>query len=320
MAETGRNILKARALLEAGQLVAIPTETVYGLAGNAFIGDAVARIFQAKNRPTFNPLIIHSDSTDKIRGYVKNVPGEAIELANKFWPGPLTMLLLKDQKIPDLVTAGSDLVAVRIPNHPLTLELLRSIDFPLAAPSANPFGYISPTTAGHVNKQLGNKIPYILDGGACEVGIESTIVGFDTDRPVIYRLGGISVEEIEKTIGEVEVKPHSSSEPKAPGMLKSHYAPSKKVILGDLEKLIKEYKHEEFGIISFRDTYPDVSVEKQAALSESGDLREAAAKLFAVLRYLDKLPISYIFAELLPEHGLGRAINDRLKRAAAERA
>jgi len=320
MAEIGRDILKAKALLETGQLVAIPTETVYGLAANAFMGDAVAEVFHVKNRPTFNPLIIHSDSIDKIRDYVKAIPGQAAKLAAKFWPGPLTMLLSKDRQVPDLVTAGSDLVAVRVPKHPLTLELLKSIDFPLAAPSANPFGYISPTTAEHVSKQLGRKIPYILDGGPCEVGIESTIIGFDAERPVIYRLGGVSVEEIEREIGKVDIRPHSSSNPKAPGMLKSHYAPSKKVILGDLVQLIHQYKHEEFAVISFRDFYPDVALEKQAILSESGDLREAAARLFATLRYLDKLPIKYIFAELLPEHGLGRAINDRLKRAAAERA
>lgn len=320
MAETGRDISKAKQLLQSGELVAIPTETVYGLAANALMSEAVVRIFQVKNRPTFNPLIIHSNSIEKVRQYVADLPEKALELAKVFWPGPITMLLVKNEIVPDLVTAGSDLVAVRIPHHPLTLELLQSLDFPLAAPSANPFGYISPTAAEHVNKQLGGKIPYILDGGPCEVGIESTIIGFDAVRPVIYRLGGISVEDIENVIGKVDVKRHSSSQPKSPGMLKSHYAPSKKVILGNIEKLIRKHREEDFGIISFRDTYPGAPAERQVALSESGDLKEAATKLFAALRYLDKLPINYIFAELLPEYGLGRAINDRLKRAAADRA
>jgi L-threonylcarbamoyladenylate synthase len=209
-------------------------------------------------------------------------------------------------------------VAVRIPDHPLTLDLLKTLDFPLAAPSANPFGYISPTSAEHVNKQLGKKISYIMNGGPCTIGIESTIVGFDGAIPTIYRLGGVSVEDIEGIIGKVKVNTHSSSSPKSPGMLKSHYAPTKKLILGSISKLIKQYKEESFGIISFRDLYPEVNPDLQIILSESADMKEAATRLFAGMRYLDKLPINFIFAELLPEHGLGRAINDRLKRAAAE--
>jgi L-threonylcarbamoyladenylate synthase len=319
MAKTGEDIQLAKTLIEQGELVAIPTETVYGLAGNAFNAEAVARIFQVKNRPTFNPLIIHSDNIEKMGQYVKHLPDKAIELAKTFWPGALTMLLYKNERVPDLVTAGSDLVAVRIPNHPLTLDLLNILDCPLAAPSANPFGYISPTTAEHVNKQLGSKIPYILDGGPCDIGIESTIIGFDNTRPSIYRLGGISVEDIEKAIGEVTVIPHSTSQPKAPGMFKSHYAPSKKLIIGSISDLIQQYNNERFAIISFRDTYHEVDPGHQVTLSESGDMREAATNLFAGMRYLDKLPITLIFAELLPEHGLGRAINDRLKRAAAEK-
>jgi L-threonylcarbamoyladenylate synthase len=319
MAKTGDDIQIARALLEKGELVAIPTETVYGLAGNALNGHAVAKIFQVKNRPTFNPLIIHSDNIEKIGQYVKHLPAAAIELAEIFWPGALTMLLYKNEKIPDLVTAGSDLVAVRIPHHPLTLNLLNILDFPLAAPSANPFGYISPTTAEHVGKQLGNRIPYILNGGPCEIGIESTIIGFDESQPTIYRLGGVSVEEIESRIGKVRVATHASSQTLSPGMLKSHYAPSKKLIVGSISELIQQYRNERFGIISFRDTYHEVEPEFQVTLSESGELKEAANKLFAGMRYLDKLPINFIFAELLPDHGLGRAINDRLKRAAAEK-
>lgn len=317
MAEIGKDINIAKSLLEKGELVAIPTETVYGLAGNALDGEAVAKIFQVKNRPTFNPLIIHSDSLEKVEQYVKSLPAEAVKLAGSFWPGPLTMLLPKNDLVPDLVTAGSDLVAVRIPKHPLTLELLKNLDFPLAAPSANPFGYISPTTAEHVNKQLGRKIQYILNGGPCEIGIESTIIGFDSSEPVIYRLGGISIEDIESQIGKVQL-PVNAYSVKSPGMLKSHYAPSKKLIIGPIASLIRQFKDDSFGIISFRDTYHEVDPEYQITLSEAGDMKEAATKLFAGMRYLDKLPIKYIFAELLPEFGLGRAINDRLKRAAAE--
>jgi L-threonylcarbamoyladenylate synthase len=319
MAETGTDINIARNLLVKGELVAIPTETVYGLAGNAFNIESVVKIFQAKNRPTFNPLIIHSDTIEKVGLYVKHIPEEAKKLAKAFWPGAITMLLYKKEIVPDLVTAGSDLVAVRIPDHPVTLDLLKSIDFPLAAPSANPFGYISPTTAEHVNKQLGNKIPYILDGGPCEIGIESTIIGFEDPTPTVFRLGGVSVEEIEKMIGPVNINTHSTLKPKSPGLLKSHYAPTKQLIIGSISKLIQQYKNESFGIISFQDTYHEVDPDYQVTLSESADMKEAATKLFAGMRYLDKLPISYIFAELLPDHGLGRAINDRLKRAAAEK-
>jgi L-threonylcarbamoyladenylate synthase len=319
MAKIGDDINIAKTLLEKGDLVAIPTETVYGLAGNALDGDAIAKIFQVKNRPTFNPLIIHSDGVEKIAQYVSHIPEKAIELAETFWPGALTMLLFKNEKVPDLVTAGSDLVAVRIPHHPLTLELLSILEFPLAAPSANPFGYISPTTAEHVNKQLGQKIPYILNGGPCEIGIESTIIGFADNMPTIYRLGGISVEDIESSIGRVEVATHAAVQPLSPGMLKSHYAPSKKLIIGSIQKLIQANRNERFGIISFRDTYHEAEPDYQVTLSESGDMKEAANKLFAGMRYLDKLPINLIFAELLPEHGLGRAINDRLKRAAADK-
>ncbi|MCS6796546.1 MAG: L-threonylcarbamoyladenylate synthase, partial [Raineya sp.] len=200
----------AEKLLRNNQLVAIPTETVYGLAGNAFSEEAVAQIFAVKNRPTFDPLIVHSDSLEKIKNFVSDFPEKAMILAQKFWAGSLTLLLPKKSIIPDLVTAGLPTVAVRIPKHPLTLQLLQRLDFPLAAPSANPFGYISPTTAHHVAEQLGEKIPLILDGGICSVGVESTIVGFEGDKAIIYRLGGISVESIQETIGEVEVKTHSS--------------------------------------------------------------------------------------------------------------
>ncbi|NVK51203.1 MAG: threonylcarbamoyl-AMP synthase, partial [Cyclobacteriaceae bacterium] len=218
MALIGQDIEKAKEFLEAGQLVGIPTETVYGLAGNALNVDAVAKIFQTKNRPSFDPLIVHTDSIEKVNSFVADIPEILQRLAKEFWPGPLTLLLEKKSIIPDLVTAGLNRVAVRMPKHPLTLKLLKELSFPLAAPSANPFGYISPTKAVHVAQQLGEQIPYILDGGSCEVGLESTIVGMEDEKVTIYRLGGLDLNLITELVGEVEIKSHSSSNQASPGL------------------------------------------------------------------------------------------------------
>ena len=213
MAEIGTDILKAKNLLEHGELVAIPTETVYGLAGNALNASAVAKIFSVKNRPAFDPLIVHVPNVNAVYEYVAEIPEKAYALAQRFWPGPLTLLLQKKSIIPDLVTAGLETVGVRCPDHPLTQDLLKILSFPLAAPSANPFGYVSPTTPAHVDEQLGDKIKYILDGGKCEVGIESTIVGMENGEVVVYRMGGLSTEEIESVVGNVKIQTHSSSNP-----------------------------------------------------------------------------------------------------------
>ncbi|MFC4872672.1 L-threonylcarbamoyladenylate synthase [Negadavirga shengliensis] len=320
MAGIGKDISKAKALLESGELVAIPTETVYGLAGNALDTDAVLKIYKTKNRPSFDPLIIHIGEAEQVFKYVQNIPEELMALCRFFWPGPLTVLLPKKDIIPDLVTSGLDTVAVRIPDHPLTRELLLSLKFPLAAPSANPFGYISPTRPEHVMDQLGDKIPYILDGGNCQVGLESTIVGMEHDQITIYRLGGIEVSAIEKVVGKVLILPQSSSNPKSPGMLKSHYAPTKPVLLGELDVLIKRYttKNVNFGILSFNKIYKDIDPSRQAVLSPGGSYEEAARNLFSSMRYLDKADVSVILAEELPEEHLGKAINDRLRRAAAK--
>lgn len=320
MAEIGKDIAKAKAFLEKGELVGIPTETVYGLAGNALNPDAVAKIFATKNRPEFDPLIIHTSSIERVLEFVVEIPEVLRLLGEKFWPGPLTLLLPKKDIVPDLVTSGLDLVAVRIPDHPLTKELLKVLDFPLAAPSANPFGYISPTQASHVNDQLGEKIPYILDGGPCEVGLESTIVGVENNGVVVYRLGGLDVKEIEAVVGKVKVMTHSSSNPKTPGMLKSHYAPTKPFILGELNNLIKEYqlKGITFAVLSFKDNFRTLPSGQQIQLSPTADISEAAKNLFASLRTLDTMDVSVILSELLPDDGLGRAVNDRLKRAAAK--
>jgi L-threonylcarbamoyladenylate synthase len=313
MATIGKDINKAKELLERGELVAIPTETVYGLAGNALDSEAVTKIFQVKERPQFDPLIVHVPDLDHAEKYAVSIPPLARTLASNFWPGPLTFLLQKRAIIPDLVTSGLDTVGIRCPDHPLTRELLRELPFPLAAPSANPFGYVSPTTPMHVQDQLGEKIQYILDGGACDVGIESTIVGFDGDDVIVYRAGGLSIEAIEKIAGRVQVQTHSVSNPKAPGQLKSHYAPRKKVIVGDIPTLLKQYP--DSGVLSF--SY-DHQRPHQYILSSRASIEEAARNLFTALRILDKLPVNTIVTEFVPNEGLGRAINDRLRRAAAE--
>lgn len=314
----GQDIHKAAQLLRAGELVGIPTETVYGLAANALDTSAVAEIFLVKNRPVFDPLIVHFADFFAAKSYLQSVPAMADVLAMHFMPGPLTLLLPKSERIPDLVTAGSAMVAIRVPRHPMTQALLHLLDFPLAAPSANPFGYISPTTAAHVESQLGERIPYILDGGPCLVGLESSIVGFPEGQPTVYRKGGISVEAIEALIGSVEVKPFSTSNPESPGMLKSHYAPGVPLILGDLNELQKRFAGKKIGVLAFRQYVPNIPTECQVVLSPQGDFAEAARRLFWAMRYLDEQRFDLIIAELLPEKDLGRAINDRLRRAAAK--
>ena len=317
MATIGLNILQAQLLLEAGELVAIPTETVYGLAGNAYNEEAVLKIFSVKQRPSFDPLIVHASCVEHIKGFVRDFPAEAQQLAQHFWPGPLTLLLKREAIIPDIVTAGLPRVAVRIPSHQLTLRLLQALPFPLAAPSANPFGYISPTTPQHVNDQLGNKITYILAGGTCSIGIESTIVGFEQGVPMIYRLGGISVEAIKQVIGPITVADYATLHPQAPGTLVHHYSPQKHLIIGDIPELIKQYSHQRIGILAFDQYYEGVDPRHQIILALTARLEEAAQNLFAALRKLDQLPIDLILAAYVRHTGLGRAINDRLRRAAA---
>ena len=315
MSKIGIDIEKAKQILQQGGLVAIPTETVYGLAANGIDANAVLKIFEAKNRPHFDPLILHTNSIDKVKNYVNDFPAWATQLANTFWPGPLTLLLPKKNNVPDLVTSGLAQVAIRIPNHALTLQLLSSINFPLAAPSANPFGYVSPTKAAHVAAQLADSVDYILDGEDCSVGIESTIVGFEEDCITVYRLGGLAVEDIEAVVGRVMVKINQSSNPKAPGMLKSHYAPTKPLYIGNVEDFIKAHEDKKIGVISFSTIY-NIDRNHLKILSAAGDLKEAARNLFAAIRELDASNVELIVAEKLPETLLGKAINDRLRRAA----
>jgi L-threonylcarbamoyladenylate synthase len=324
MSIISKDISKAIALLTNEQLVAIPTETVYGLAGNIYSQKAINAIFETKKRPFFNPLIVHIHSADALSNIVETVPKKAQLLADAFWPGPITLVLKKKAIIPDLITAGKDTVAVRVPNHPTTLELLRQLPFPLAAPSANPFSSISPTTAKHVEDYFKDHITMVLDGGACKSGIESTIIGFENEEPVIYRLGSTSIEAIEAIVGPVKIKNLVTEQnlsqkeiaPDAPGMLERHYAPKTKIILtDDLNKSIKEHQDKKIGVLLYQKSIEDGVVSFQVTLSTKGDLAEAASHLYEALHQLDKQDIDLIIAEKFPDNGLGKSINDRLNRA-----
>lgn len=316
---TGTDISVAAAFLKDGKLVAIPTETVYGLAANALDTDAVLSIYETKGRPAFNPLIVHVHDAAEFEKYVIAVPPLVKKLAAAFSPGPLTFVLPKKESVPDIVTGGGATVALRVPAHSLTLELLRTLPFPLAAPSANPFGYISPVTAKHVNDQLNGKIPYILDGGACEVGLESTVVTVENEKLIVLRLGGISVDQLRTITADVELRINQSSNPSSPGQLKSHYAPKIPLYLGDIEELQKAHAGKKMAILSFSKEYPFEKIVTTEILSAKSDLHEAARNLFSSLRRLDHSDAELILAERMPEHDLGLAINDRLERAAAEK-
>jgi L-threonylcarbamoyladenylate synthase len=310
----GKDIIKAAHLLKQGNVVGIPTETVYGLAANALNEDAVLSVFYIKNRPQFDPLIIHLPNFKAVKNYTVNIPTKAYLLAKSFMPGPLTLLLYKNDSIPFIVTSGSDKVAVRIPQHSLTLELLNILDFPLAAPSANPFGYISPTKAEHVEKQLGEKIEYILDGGDSAIGIESTIVDCTSDPFTILRLGGISSDDLEMCLGEkLQINIAVNSNPLVPGQLDKHYSPRTPLLLLNQ---VEDYPFNEskIAVLNFGN-HPIPDDVLSIDLSPSGDDKEAAKNLFHSMRELDEAKVSLIIAQKLPEIGLGSAINDRLKRA-----
>lgn len=298
--------------------MSIPTETVYGLAANALNPDAVLKIFKVKNRPQFNPLIIHLPDWSFVEKYAAEIPPEFSLLASKFTPGPLTFLLKKRAVVPDLVTAGSPKVAVRIPAHPLTAELLRLLDFPLSAPSANPSGYVSPTSARHVLEGLGGKISYILDGGSCKIGVESTIVDFENGEVLIRRKGGAPVEAIEAALGKkVLLKTGVQDHPVAPGQLKSHYATSTPLYVGDAARLALQFSGKKIGLIEFGNRLENLSVDFRFQLSAGAHLDEAAKNLFSAMREADHCGADILLAEWLPEEDLGRAVNDRLLRASA---
>jgi len=313
-----QTIHHAAEIIKKGGIVAFPTETVYGLGADAFNALAVARIFEVKRRPYFDPLIVHVASPANVEKLVKEIPPSAKRLMERFWPGPLTVVLLKENNIPDLVTAGLPTVAIRMPDHPMALSLIKDSGCPIAAPSANPFGYLSPTTAEHVRDQLSHRVDLILDGGPCPVGVESTIVSFLEGKSRLLRPGGVPLEEIESIVGKVEVSP-TNDRPSAPGMLPRHYAPRTPIILNWNEKNIGFYKNKNIGLLAFQEKENNGKFRHIEVLSKKGDLREAAANLFAAIRRLDSLKLDLILAEPIPEIGLGRAIMDRLRRASGIR-
>lgn len=311
------DLVAAVAALRAGRLVGMPTETVYGLAANALDPAAVLRVFSAKGRPTFDPLIVHV--ADAAQAWTVATPSpRARLLAERLWPGPLTLVLPRTAIVPDVVTSGLDTVGVRCPDHPLALALIRAAGVPLAAPSANLFGRISPTTAAHVREQLGDAVEVVLDGGPCGVGIESTVLLPDP-TPVILRPGGVTRERLEEILGEpvavADRAARAASLPQqAPGMLPSHYAPVKPLRLRAAGEPWP--RDPAIGVLAFTGRDVPGTLQHVEVLSVRGDLVEAAAGLFAALRRLDASPVTSLVAELVPDHGLGLGINDRLRRAA----
>lgn len=309
------DIYKAADIIKQGGVVAFPTETVYGLGADAFNPLAVARIFEIKERPYFDPLIVHVAHHGDLDRLVIEILSQAKTLMERFWPGPLTVVLSKREDVPDIVTAGLPTVAVRMPKHPMALRLMELTDCPIAAPSANPFGYLSPTTAEHVRDQLGDQVDLILDGGPCEVGVESTILSFLEKRPRLLRPGGVSLEEIESIIGKVEIDPVEEDRPSAPGMLPRHYAPRTPIVLDWSDKDLHSHKGKKIGLLAFQEPVNYLKFDHVEVLSKKGDFREAATNLFAAIRRLDALKLDLILAEPVREVGLGRAIMDRLRRA-----
>lgn len=302
-----------------GGLVAFPTETVYGLGCDALNPDAAAKVFEAKQRPQFDPLIVHIADRRQLDNVARALTTTAWQLIDQFWPGPLTLVLPKQPTIPDLVTAGLDTVAVRMPNHPVAHALIREAGTPIAAPSANPFGYVSPTTAQHVADGLGNAIDLILDGGPCPVGVESTIVSLIGPRAELLRPGSITLEQLSAVIGPLSRSSSVVDQPTAPGQLARHYATQTPItILISAKTRPTPAKNERVGLLIFSEA--SATDERFAAvevLSTTGDLREAARHLFAALRRLDAQGLDRIYVEPCQEEGLGMAIMDRLRRCAA---
>jgi L-threonylcarbamoyladenylate synthase len=308
-------VRRAADILRRGGLVAFPTETVYGLGADALSGDACARIFAVKRRPRFDPLIVHVLGVEALEPLCSGIDDRVRRLVDAFWPGPLTLVLPKTLRVPDIVTAGLPTVAVRAPSHPVARALLAAVDRPIAAPSANPFGYVSPTSAEHVEAQLGGEVDLILDGGPCEIGIESTIVDLSGERPILVRAGGVEVERLESIIGPL-AGPRPGDSGRAPGQFASHYAPRVPLTLlegraGNAEPGAR------VGLLAFGRPDPAAAATYAVVelLSPSESVREAAANLFACLRRLDQSGLDAIVAERVPAVGLGVAILDRLTRA-----
>lgn len=302
---------EAVGVFKAGGLAAIPTETVYGLGADASNGEAVARIYEVKGRPDFNPLIAHCSSLEMAQRY-GHFSQEALKVADHFWPGPLTLVLpyKEDSGLSPLVRAGLKTIGLRVPNG-VSQPIIKALNRPIAAPSANLSGRISPTTAEHVQSQLDGLIDLIIDGGPCHVGLESTILTFDEDKPFLLRAGGIEAERLEDLLGSKLQSPSANSPISAPGQLASHYAPK-----GTVRLNVNEVGDED-GALNFGDS--QLKAAHVESLSKTGDLREAASRLFAALSAFDEKGVKHIAVAPIPEKGLGVAINDRLRRAAAPR-
>jgi L-threonylcarbamoyladenylate synthase len=315
------NIARAAEILRAGGLVAFPTETVYGLGADALSETACAQIFAVKRRPRFDPLIVHASDALALEPLCARFDERACALARAFWPGPLTLVLSKTPAVPDLVTSGQPTVAVRVPAHPVARALLASVGRPIAAPSANRFGYISPTTAAHVEEQLGAEVPMILDGGPATMGLESTIVDLSSSHATLLRAGALEVERIEAVIGPLARGPSVAERPTAPGQLERHYSPNTPFVLLSAPATAETTANVvgPLGLLAWGTPEPDVAQGYAVVeiLSASRDFTEAATRLFAALHRLDKAALSAIHAEPVPPTGLGLAIGDRLRRAAA---
>ena len=314
-------IEQAATILKEGGLIGMPTETVYGLAANALDGKAIARIFEAKGRPSFNPLITHFARARDIEPYAE-MDERAKALAQKFWPGPLTMILKRKTNCPisDLVTAGLPTLAVRVPDHKAAQDLIRAAGFPLAAPSANPSGTLSPTSAAHVARTLGDKVDLVLAAGSSRIGLESTVIDLSTEQSIILRPGGITPEELEETLGHKLHIAEQSDDIKSPGQLLKHYAPKTPLRLNAVDlnpdEALLAFGSTKFMGIKGGGAATDLPEDMIRNLSETGDLHEAASNLFTMLHDMDAHNHRAIAVMSIPDIGVGIAINDRLKRAA----
>jgi L-threonylcarbamoyladenylate synthase len=316
---TEENIKRAAEHLKNNNLVAFATETVYGLGANALSSSACEKIFQAKKRPKYDPLIVHIAEMYQLSELVKEVPEVALDLAEAFWPGPLTIVFKKTALIPDLVSSGMDTVAIRMPAHPLALGLLSEAQIPVAAPSANPFGYLSPTSAEHVHAQLGEEVDIVLDGGECDWGIESTIVDCTSGQAILLRQGGISAEDIRSVVGSVKYGKAVLERPLAPGQLASHYAPNTKLIILKKDEKVNFTKSVKIGFLQMGSAIIEAD-EIQVLSHDDKDFKSIAHNLFSALHRLDSLGLDAIYVYELEGQDLAAAIMDRLLKAAAKRS
>ncbi len=312
------SIERAVKILRSGDVVVFPTETVYGLGADAFNPLAVAKIFEVKKRPHFDPLIVHIGEKDWIFRIAEHVPSSIAALIDRFWPGPLTVIVRKRSIVPDIVTAGLPTVGIRMPSHPVALSLIRTFGQPIAAPSANPFSYMSPTKAEHVARMFPEGLPLILDGGGAEFGIESTIVSVGNDALRVHRHGAVSTEEISR-VSSAPLTADSTDEKsscEAPGELPYHYAPHKPLVLVHTQQEVLEARS---SFLAFRQPATRPLSRYVKVLSDRGDMREAAARFFSCLIELDREDVEVIYAERIPETGLGKAMMERLRKAAQKR-